>query len=160
MKGKNIILVGVGTSVGFVAGNIFLAIKIIESNEMRKALSNIIADKIEKLLYEEPVPKKRSSSRVSYRSYYNTRNHRTQSRYETEGIVLASRFDAEEVIAQMGDIIETYGCVTVQDYYDLCGYENQEYVNGKYGWSKLDDAKIIRTGNGYVIRLPKALPVS
>ena len=54
-------------------------------------------------------------------------------------------------------ILDTYGCVTVADYYELAGL-NAHYIIDKLGWTERTDvvgAKIERVRDGYTIKLPE-----
>ena len=60
----------------------------------------------------------------------------------------------------MDDMIDRYGWATVLDLYesaDLGG--SAPYTANKYGWTSLRSADIIKVRDGYVIKLPKAMPL-
>lgn len=57
----------------------------------------------------------------------------------------------------MQDLIDTYGMVSVADLYDLVGI-NGSYTDNKYGWTHLRSADVQRVRDGYLLKLPKALP--
>lgn len=110
-----------------------------------------------------------TSSKISYRSFYDRRDDRrssdvprVKSRYSYDDIIISSRGEAEEVLDRMNELIDTYNIVSVADFYDLVGVKS-EYTDEKYGWTNLHRASIerVRDGNGYgyLIRLPKALPI-
>lgn len=50
MKGKTFIILGLGAAGGFIGGNAFAFSKMMKSDEMREALSSILASKITNLL--------------------------------------------------------------------------------------------------------------
>ena len=110
--------------------------------------------------------KKRSSAnKISYRDYYDKRDDRRrygQSRvnslYDLDDIVLESRGEAERVLDQMSELIDTYKFVRVSDLYDLIG-ESCDYTANNYGWSNLRNADIVHTRDGYKLKLPRALPI-
>ncbi len=102
-----------------------------------------------------------SRSNVSYRNYYEDRaasKPRSVTGYNYDEIILSSRMDAERVLQGMDDIIESYGIVSVSDYYELADVESR-YTDNHYGWNDIRNARIARVGNGYTIRLPKAMPI-
>ena len=66
--------------------------------------------------------------------------------------------EAEEVLSRMDELIDTYGVVSVADLYDLIG-KSCEYTDNKYGWTNIRNAEPIRVYNGYMLKLPKALPI-
>ena len=109
--------------------------------------------------------KSTGASKISYRSYYEKKSPKdaasyTQTRtgYGYDDIVLESRGEAEEVLTRMDELIETYGVVSVADLYDLVGITCQ-YTDNNYGWSNIHNARVVRIRDGYVIKMPKALPI-
>lgn len=132
---------------------------------IKKAVSDIVRDGIDMLLYGEPHGRKSGSSApyVSYRNYSDKRGGertrtRTRSSYDFDDIILETRGEAEEVLDQMDELIETYGIVTVADLYDLVGM-NHNFTDNKYGWSNLRNAQPVRDRDGYVLKLPRAVPI-
>ena len=73
-------------------------------------------------------------------------------------IVLETRSEAEEVIQRMDELIDMYGVVSVADMYDLVGV-SCNYTDTKYGWTNIRSAEPVRVRDGYIIKLPKALPI-
>lgn len=135
----------------------------------KKAISDIVTNGIDMILYGETghTKKKSGASTVSYRSYYDRRDDRdrysssSRSRvgYDFDDIVLESRAEAEEVIQRMDELIETYGIVSVADMYDLVGL-TCNYTDNKYGWTNIRNAEAVRLRDGgWVIKMPKALPI-
>ena len=108
-----------------------------------------------------------TSNKVSYRRYYDERNndfdhygYRPKSRFEYEDIVFPSRGDAEVVRKHMLATIDRYGMVTVGDMYDMAGLGDQApYTAHDYGWTMLRNVEPRRAGNGYILTLPKAMPI-
>jgi hypothetical protein len=131
----------------------------------KKAIVEMFDSGINMLVYGESKPKNRSrnDSRVSYTKYYERerdyeRGTRTRVRgYDYDDIILDTRREAEEVLDRMQDLIDTYGMVSVADLYDLVGI-NGSYTDNKYGWTRLRDADVQRVRDGYLLKLPKALP--
>ena len=131
----------------------------------KKAISEMVSSGIDMLLYGEAKSKNRgrNESRVSYTKYYERerdyeRGARTRSRgYDYDDIILDTRREAEEVLDRMQDLIDNYGMVSVADLYDLVGI-NGSYTDNKYGWTHLRSADVQRVRDGYLLKLPKALP--
>ena len=133
----------------------------------KKAISDIITNGIDMILYGEARGKDRrrdGGSRVSYTKYYERdrdrdydRRRERKSVYDYDDIILDSRREAEDVLNRMDDLIDSYGMVSVADLYDLVGV-NGHYTDNKYGWTNLRNAEVRRTRDGYLIKLPKALP--
>jgi hypothetical protein len=60
----------------------------------------------------------------------------------------------------MDDIINRYGVVSVGDLYDLAGISTTNYTVNKYGWTNIRSAHVVRTRDGYLLKLPRALPLN
>lgn len=137
---------------------------------IKKTISDIVTNGIDMLLFGgrntsgSYVP----GSRVSYRNYYdnNQRNSGGYSRarttnvnYSYDQIIFQSRGDADAVLNELNDIIRRYGFAKVADFNDLAGV-NGSYTDNNYGWSDLRSAQIIRQRDGgYLIDLPKPMPL-
>lgn len=133
---------------------------------VKKAISDIVTNGIDMLLYGETGVHKRNgaSSKVSYRSYYDRSNRsssssRTRSGYSYDDIILDNRGEAEEVLSRMDEIVATYGTVSVADLYDLVGITGA-YTDNKYGWTDIRSASVVRVRDGYMFKLPRALPLN
>ena len=110
------------------------------------------------------------ASKVSYRDYYDKkRDNREPSRYSggayrdyqrtpINDIVLDSRGEAEDVIERMYDIIATYGTVSVADLYELCGV-SCNYTDNRYGWTDIRNASVVRVREGFLIKMPRPMPL-
>ena len=157
MKGKNVTIFGLGAIGGFIGGNVFAFYKMLHSKRIRKALTDIVADKIETVLYGEECHSPKNNSRVSYSYYHKNKNIRNKSGFVLEDILFGTESDALSVLSSMKEIIVNYGCVSIADYYDLAGLPSNVYTNTKYGWLDLKDAKVIDSMDGHKISLPKVL---
>lgn len=130
----------------------------------KKAVSDIVTNGIDMLLYGSNGRTNKSSggaSYVSYNKYSGNRDDnasRTRTGYNYDDVVLESRGEAEEVLTRMDEIIETYGMVSVADMYDLVG-KTCAYTDNKYGWTNIRNAEPIRVRDGYLLKMPKALPI-
>lgn len=65
-----------------------------------------------------------------------------------------SREDAELILMYMQDILDTYGFVTLADFYDLAGSRVIAYTDNKKGWNSLTGARVSRKDGRYRIELP------
>ena len=134
---------------------------------MKKALSDIVTNGIDMILYGESGVNKRKTpgSRVSYTNYYDRRDRdryddrRIRTGYDFDDIILDSRGEAEDVLSRMDELIDNYGIVSVADFYDLCGITGS-YTDNKYGWTDIRSAQVVRVRDGYKIKLPRALPLN
>lgn len=133
---------------------------------IKKAVSDIVTDGIDMILYggTRRDGKRPTADRVSYRSYYDrsssmsSRDTRTVSGYSYDDIILNSRGEAEDVLSRMDELMDTYGLVRVADLYDLVGITGN-YTDNKYGWTNIRNAEIVRVRDGYMIKMPRAVPI-
>jgi len=136
---------------------------------IKKAVADIVTNGIDMILYGETGHSKRSSSssKVSYRSYYDRRDDdrrydrdrgRVKQGYDYDDVIIETRGEAEAVISRMDEIVDMYGRVSVADLYDLVGITGN-YTDNNYGWTNLASAEPIRVRDGYIIKLPKAMPI-
>lgn len=138
---------------------------------IKKAISDIVTDGIDIILYGESRRGGRSRSnadRVSYRNYYdggsynrpqmNERRALMAGQYSYDDIILPTRGEAEDVLARMDELMDTYGLVRVADLYDLVGITGN-YTDNKYGWTNITRAEIVRTRDGFMIKMPRAVPI-
>lgn len=136
---------------------------------IKKAISDIVTNGIDMILYGESgrTKKNSTSSKISYRSYYEKENDQKRSYnftsiksgYSYDDIILDNRGEAEDVLARMDELVATYGIVSVADLYDLVG-KTGAYTDNKYGWTDVRSATVVRTRDGYLIKLPKVLPLN
>lgn len=135
---------------------------------IKKIVSNIVRDGIDMILYGDV---NRSDSRsgsyrpsyISYNKYSDRdrdRREEPRTRFDYDLIAFPHRGMAEDVRDEMENVIGRYGFVTVADYYEIADGGTPPYTSGKYGWTSLRNAEIVRTRDGdYIIKLPKALPI-
>lgn len=137
----------------------------------KKAVSDIVANGIDMLLYHGEGGRRSDSRRgasnyVSYNRYSDRgrrddnyrSNNSTLSGYDYDDIILETRAEAEEVLRCMDEIMDEYEQVTVADLYDLVG-KSGNYTDNKYGWRNIRNAEPIRVRDGYLLKMPKAIPV-
>lgn len=133
----------------------------------KKAITDIVVNGLDMILYGEVRNKNRSSisSKISYHNYYDRRDeprgdsNRTRNGYSYDNITLETRGEAEDVLTRMCELIDTYGIASVADLYDLVGISHN-YTDNKYGWTNLRNAETVRVRDGYMLNLPKALPIN
>ena len=133
---------------------------------IKKTVADIISDSVNMIFFGESGRNKRSTagSKVSYRDYYDRRDDNRnysgtrRNTYSYDDIIVNTRGEAENVIENLLDIIEEYGMVSVADLYDLVGITGQ-YTDHKYGWTNLRNADYVRVRDGYLLKLPKAIPL-
>ncbi len=135
---------------------------------VKKAISDIVTDGISMILFGTTGNRssRGNSSFISYDKFSRREDDRrygitrTRSGYNFDDIYLESRGEAEEVLSRMDELIDMYGVVSVADLYDLVGITGN-YTDNKYGWTNIRNAEPVRAmGGGYMLKLPKALPIN
>ena len=134
----------------------------------KKAISDAISNGVDMMLYGEAGTSRKNSnaSRISYQNYYERGNNhrdyssdRTRTGYNYNEIIFNDRGEAEDVLSRMDELVEAYGNVSVADLYDLVGIAGN-YTDNKSGWIDIRTARVVRVRNGYMIELPKAMPLN
>lgn len=107
------------------------------------------------------------AERYGYRSGYTNYNRlsdrrdlRPMTRNEPgrsyDDIYLESKGEAEAVLDRMFELLDEYGTVSVADLYDLVGVTGN-FTDCKFGWTDLRSATTVRTRDGYMLKLPRAV---
>lgn len=136
---------------------------------IKDALYDIVVNGAKMMLFGEKAGSstRRSGStgsRVSYRSYYDERQSSgntipKKSGYDFDPIIFDNRGDADYTLDKMHDIINSeYQVVSVMDMYCAAGLDCP-YTYDSYGWTSLAGASVIKVRDGWMIKLPKALPL-
>lgn len=137
---------------------------------MKDTISEVFKKGIDAFLYGGPQPSGRverrgRTSRVSYNSYYDERTAPTRSRYSYHGkavndfrdFAFEDRRDAEMVLSEMCEIVDTYGFCKVSDFYSLVGETERDFTDHGYGWDHLGSARVERSRDGWIIDLPRPI---
>ena len=137
---------------------------------IKKAIYDIVTNGIDMFLYGGTGKGKSSNggSKVSYRSYYEKSNNnsgyrgsenvRNSNTFDYDDIVFNSRGEAEAAKQQMQDIVARYGIVTVNDLYEMTPL-TAPYTSQKYGWMDVSNVEVARVRDGYILKLPRAVPI-
>lgn len=136
---------------------------------IKKAIYDIVTNGIDMFLYGGSGKSKSNSSgsKVSYRNYYDQKNNsgyrgsenvKSNNSFDYEDIVFTNRGEAEAAKQQMQDIVARYGMVTVNDLYEMTPL-TAPYTSQKYGWMDVSNVEVIRVRDGYILKLPRAVPI-
>lgn len=136
----------------------------------KKLIWDIVSDGTSMLLYGETGRNKNRSnaSRVSYTKYYDDPRDNgdrfanagsSRRGIEYDNIIFESRGAAERVLDGMSEVIDRYGQVTILDLYDLADLSAPAHTSNKYGWTSIAGASPKRVRDGYILKLPRAVPV-
>ena len=135
---------------------------------IKKALLDVITNGADMILYggNGRSNKRGTSDKILYTRYSDKSREydrdyasvKTRTGYDYDDVILESRGEAERVLSQMNDLIGTYGYASIADLYDLVGLE-APYTHNKYGWSNIRNAEPVRVRDGYMLKMPKAIPL-
>jgi len=133
-------------------------------------LSDALQAGIDQTLYGDNRPParartNRSTANPTYVSYNRFSNptkreeprtgiRQSRSAYEIDLIILPTRTEADEVLTQLFDCVESYASVSVADLYEMVGLE-VNFNDHKWGWIDLRGSKVSRTRDGYQLNLPR-----
>ncbi len=134
---------------------------------VKKLISDIVKDGIEMMLYGT-TGGSRSSSKGKV-NYAGISRERRDDRYQRDREVRSNwlnyddisyeyKEDAIAVLNDMQDVIDQYGFVTVADMFDMSEL-TAPHTAHKYGWTSIRTAEPVRTRDGYIIKLPRAMPI-
>lgn len=107
---------------------------------------------------------------VSYDGYYRSSNERNRERqryrYHGRGVddfrefIFDDRRDAEMVLSELCESIDVYGFAKVSDFYSLVGETERNFTDHGYGWDALGSASVERVRDGWVVDLPRPIPLN
>lgn len=130
-------------------------------------IKDLAINTLSMMLWGEAGHGRRSSStgsRMSYQNYYNKgKNERKETasvrtRFDYNDIIFETRGDAELVLTELDELMDSYEVVSIQDLYSAAGLDCP-YTYSNYGWTNIRSAAVIRVNDGYMIKLPKAKPL-
>lgn len=137
---------------------------------IKKAISDIVTNGIDMVLYGETgrTRNKSTASKVSYNRCYDRPEDRkrdysvpaARNGFDYDDLIFPTRGDAEAVLDAMNEIIAQYQVVSIADLYDLANVSLDNYAANKYGWTDIRGCKPIRVRDGYILKLPRALPLN
>lgn len=135
---------------------------------LKKVISDVVRNGTDMILYGSMGASKPKGpgSKISYSKYYEQPkaqaarpNPVSLGTYNYDEVEISSRAEAEAVLMQMDEIVDTYGFVKVADLYELAGISGN-YTGYNYGWDNIRSASVVRLPNGwYTIKLPRAKPI-
>lgn len=99
---------------------------------------------------------------VDYNGISSGRSQRearaAKARHSFEDLTFEDKFEADDVLEAMRDMVDEYGQVSIADMYELAGVSSDP-IDRKWGWTSLRTASVIYSRDGYIIDLPKTKPV-
>ena len=129
---------------------------------IKKTITDVVKNSIDMFFYGEVSrPNRGNSSRISYSSYYDRDREprRRRNSLLIDDIILESRAEAEEVLDRLDEMIEEFGMASVLNLYDLIGVTEAPFTADKYGWTDIRNATAVRVRDGYLLKLPRVMPL-
>lgn len=139
----------------------------------KNAITDMVTQGIQQLLYGEVDPRRRSASGyTSYsrssrdysgRAYYESRQtERREPRQSkptnVEDLVFDTRGDAVDVIEHIAETIEEYGQVSVADLMSSVGIQPR-YTDERWGWTTTDAFELRQIREGWLISADRPEPL-
>lgn len=134
----------------------------------KNMLFDMIRDGAEMRIFGEVrnrgVRNRQTGTYVSYDQISRDRDRREPRTHERklskpDEVLIEDRAEAEEVLSRMYDYWETYGIVSLAEYYDLVGVAG-DFTDNKWGWDNLKGSRILRVRDGYIVDLPRMIPLN
>lgn len=138
---------------------------------LKKLFADMIRDGVDMMLWGSRRRSDRdrgyNSNYVSYRDYSDRDRRddrrsrddgRVRRRFDCSEIIFENRAEAMNVLDEMEALIRKHGLVRVADVYDMVDI-TAPYTANDYGWTSLKRADVVKDRDGYILDLPKAMPI-
>ena len=134
---------------------------------IKDAIEDIVTNGIRMLLRGDTSARRSGPSggisHISYNKAYDRRDRSSLGRprgvMDFDDLILPTRYEAEEVLRSLDDLIETYRIVSVADMYEAAGIRDFEYTARNYGWKDIRRAEVVHVRNGYWLKMPNVSPI-
>lgn len=134
---------------------------------IKDAIEDIVTNGIRMLLRGDTSARRSGPSggisHISYNKAYDRRDRSSLGRprgvMDFDDLILPTRYEAEEVLRSLDDLIETYRIVSVADMYEAAGIRDFEYTARNYGWKDIRRAEVVHVKNGYWLKMPNVSPI-
>lgn len=131
----------------------------------KKLIIDVATNTLNSLFYGSGVPTQNSSGGIRYGAISSNKTQQTirqdamPSRPENIGSVMVESYEkAQKILATINDIISRYGYARVADLFEQAGI-TCPWTYNNYGWTSIQSARIEGSAEGYMIIMPKALPI-
>ena len=134
---------------------------------IKDAIEDIVTNGIRMLLRGDTSARRSGPSggisHISYNKAYDRRDRSSLDRprgvMDFDDLILPTRYEAEEVLRSLDDLIETYRIVAVADMYEAAGIRDFEYTARNYGWKDIRRAEVVHVRNRYWLKMPNVSPI-
>lgn len=135
---------------------------------LKKLIVDIFYNGLNALFYGSSANRTRpGGSQVSFLQYdkmsqgagaHVVKPYQTRSSYNYTPVKFTNAKDAELILDLMDECLERYGYVSVADLYQRIK-KTPSSVDYNWGWTDLKSAHVMYDNNGWVIDLPRAVPL-
>lgn len=132
----------------------------------KKTIYDMLTSGLEMFFYGgSGVPKRNKMDKASWRDGWRDSGSKPVERiksdtgYRFDDVIFQSRGDAERVLEVLYEIIDQYKVVSVADLYSAAGVTGN-YTDQNYGWEDIRGAKIVLFSDGYLLKMPKPMPLN
>lgn len=147
-----------GVAVGFGVCGYKVISYAISDEDIRSVITDKISNRIVGFIYgKDEIPSQNRGSVISYRKYYEEKRNQNVD-YKNDDVIFETRKDASDVLEKMLDVVDKYGFVTLADLYGLSNIA-ASVTDSKYGWTNIKNCEVVNTERGYIINLPKPVPI-
>lgn len=140
----------------------------------KEMVADLVKKGIDVFLYggsSQTSSRRNGKGHVSYEGYYSSRRNgdykserrvRAGNRYAMDfrEFVFDDRRDADMVLSELCEIIDTYGFAKLSDFYSLVGESDRTFTDHGYGWDALGSASVERVRDGWVLDMPRPIPLN
>ena len=148
------------------AGDVKTALKLAKSEVLKPRLMDMIVNYVDafvrSFVYGDEYASHASigGGNTNYRTISTSTNGQVKpaDRYDVSTFEFNYYEDAKNVIAELQNTIKKFNKATVFDFYDFAGQQTVQ-TDYNYGWTSIGDVKPERTRTGWIIRLPKPIPI-
>lgn len=132
----------------------------------KSLIYDVFSQGLERYLFGVARPRSRADRPAGHINYtaksrpsaYNQVTAAARARHDFNDVILESRGEAEDVLDGLLELVEQFGSASVEDFYDLVGISTS-FTDNKWGWNDLHSASVRATRGGYMIILPRTIPL-
>lgn len=134
----------------------------------KSLIYDVFSQGLERYLFGVARPRSRADRPAGHINYstsarrgpaaYNQVTAAARARHDFNDVILESRGEAEDVLDGLLELVDQFGSASVEDFYDLVGISTS-FTDNKWGWNDLHSASVRATRGGYMIILPRTIPL-
>lgn len=144
----------------------------------KDAITDAVIQGVQRMVYGETGRRYNGGSRGSsnYKSYSTisrisspgrafdsegsrTISQRARATHDFDEVVLEDRGEAERVLDELQNLVESFDFASVKDFYTLVNVTGS-YTDDKFGWTDLRGTRVERVRGGYILNLPPTIPAN